>query len=310
MSNVLTNLFQTKVRPGLEKQYVATATSSWMENNARGVEYTGGKYVLMHELAVDGLGDYDRNLGYPRGSITGSKRQYELTADRGREFLIDAADNDETGFLVNGASVMAEFQRSHVIPEVDCYRYSKIYSLMADGDYSANIDNTAIAANDITDLLADDIAAIQDEMGTDVPLVIIMSGNTQKYFGRDFTRNLDYVSFMRGALYTKVRAIDMNPFIIVPSARLKTKYDFFDGVTTGQEKGGFQAAVDAADMKWIITPVTAPIAIAKIDKMRAFSPEEYQSANAWKVDYRLYHDLWMLPDGMRCTKIRTGNITE
>lgn len=310
MSNVLTNLFQTKVRPGLEQQYMATATSSWMENNAQGIEYTGGKYILMHELTVDGLGNYDRNLGYPRGSITGTKRQYELTMDRGREFLIDAADNDETGFLVSGASVMAEFQRSHVIPEVDCYRYSKMYSLVSASDYSANVDDTAIAAADITDLLADDIAAIQDDMGTDVPLVIIMSGETQKYFGRDFTRNLDYINFMRGALYTKVRAIDMNPFMIVPSARLKSAYDFYDGVSTSQEKGGYAAKSGAKDMKWIITPITAPIAVAKIDKMRAFTPDEYQQADAWKVDYRLYHDLWMRPQGMRCTKIRTGNITE
>ena len=308
MSNVLTNLFQTKVRPGLEQQYMATATSSWMENNARGIEYTGGKYVLMHELTVDGLGNYDRNLGYPRGSITGNKRQYELTMDRGREFLIDAADNDETGFLVSGASVMAEFQRSHVIPEVDCYRYSKMYSLLSASDYSTNIDDTAITAADITDLLADDIAAIQDDMGTDVPLVIIMSGETQKYFGRDFTRNLDYINFMRGELYTKVRAIDMNPFLIVP--RLKSGYDFYDGVSTSQEKGGYAAKSGAKDMKWIITPITAPIAVAKIDKMRAFTPDEYQQADAWKVDYRLYHDLWMLPQGMRCTRIRTGNITE
>ena len=82
-----------------------------MENNARGVQYNGGKYIVMSEMEVDGLGDYDRNLGYPRGSITGSKKQYELTKDRGREFVIDAADNDETGFLVTAASVMTQFQQ-------------------------------------------------------------------------------------------------------------------------------------------------------------------------------------------------------
>lgn len=310
MGNALTNLFQTKVAPGLYKQYMAGATTSWMENNAFGVEYRGGKYVLMHELQVDGLGNYDRNLGYPRGVITGSKKQYELTMDRGREFLIDAADNDETGFLVSGASAMAEFQRSHVIPEVDCYRYSKIYNIMSTGDYSDQVDDTAISAADITDMLVDDITEIQDEMGTDIPLVVIMSGKVQKYFGREFSRGLDMINFRRGALYTKVKAIDGNPFLIVPSARLKSKYDFLDGVSPDERAGGFKAAGGAKDMKWIITPITAPTAVAKIDKMRAFSPDEYQGAHAWKVDYRLYHDLWMLPDAQRCTKIRTGAISE
>lgn len=310
MGNTLTNLVQTKIRPGLYQQYIAGSTTSWMESNAFGVEYRGGKYVLMHELSVDGLGNYDRALGYPRGSITGSKKQYEMKMDRGREFLIDAADNDETGFLVSAANVAAEFQRAHVIPEVDCYRYSKIYSTIQEGDYSANISDEAITASDITDTLVDDIAEIRDDMGYDVPLVIIMSGKVQKYFGREFSRSLDYVNFARGALNTKVKAVDGNPFLIVPSARLKSAYDFYDGVTTGQTAGGFKAASGAEDIKWLITPVTGPVAIAKIDKMRAFSPEEYQDANAWKLDYRLFHDLWMLPDAQRCTRIRTGDITE
>lgn len=308
MSNALTNLMQTKVQPGLLQQYLQGATTSWMEGNARGVDYKGGKYVTMHEMSVDGLGNYDRNLGYPRGSITGAKKQYELTMDRGREFLIDAADNDETGFLVSSASVMAEFQQTHVIPEIDCYRYSKIYDLV-NTNAPSNVVSTSISAADITDTLLDDIADIRDNIGMDVPLVVIMSGITQKYFGREFSHSLDYVNFMRGTLNTKVKAIDGDPFVVVPSSRLKSKYDFYDGVTAGQTAGGFKAASGAVDIKWIITPVTAPIAVAKIDKMRSFSPDEYQGANAWKVDYRIFHDLWMLPKGIDNTIIRTGTIS-
>lgn len=308
MGNALTNLFQQKVQPGLYKQYMAGATTSWMENNAKGVEYRGGKYIMMSEMTVDGLGDYDRNLGYPRGAINGSKKQYELTMDRGREFLIDAADNDETGFLVSAANVMAEFQRMHVIPEVDSYRYSEIYNIMNTGDYSANISDTAITASKITDTLLGDIADVQDEIGSDIPLVVIMSGQTQKYFGKEFSRDLDLVNFRRGTLYTKVKAVDTNPFLIVPSARLKTQYDFLDGTSSDETAGGYKASATAKDMKWIITPITGPTAVAKIDKMRAFTPDEYQAADAWKVDYRIYHDLWMLPNAQACTLIRTGAI--
>lgn len=306
MSNALSNLYQQKVVPGLYQQYFQGLTSAWMENNAIGVEYTGGKYVIMHEMDVDGLGSYDRNLGFPRGNITGTKKQYELTMDRGREFLIDAADNDETGFLVNGAAVMAKFQQKHVIPEVDCYRYSKIYKEVST-QAAANVNDTAITAANITDTLLDDIAKMRDVCGG-TPLVIIMSGITQGYFGKDFDRSLDYMQFARGELFTKVKAIDGNPIQIVPSARLKTSYDYKDGVTSGQEAGGFAASAGAKDMKWIITPTTAPIAVGKIDKMRAFSPDEYQQADAWKVDYRLYHDLWMTPEACEFTLIRTGDI--
>ena len=49
------------------------------------------------------------------------------------------------------------------------------------------------------------------------------------------------INFRRGALYTKVRAIDGNPFLIVPSARLKSAYDFLDGVSPDERAGGFKA---------------------------------------------------------------------
>lgn len=311
MGNTLSNLVQTKITPGLYKQYIAGATTSWMEANARGVVYKGGKYVMMHEMEVQGLGDYDRNLGFPRGNITGSKKQYEMKKDRGREFLIDAVDSDETGFLVTAASVMAEFQRKHVIPEIDCYRYSQIYQIMKAGTYnSTNVKDDAISKAKIVMTLLEDIAQVQDEMGMDVPLMITMSRKTQMLLGQEFIHNLDYATFRAGALNTKVRSLDGNPINLVPSVRLYTQYDYHDGVTPDHEAGGFEKSSGAKEMKWIIMPVTAPIALAKVDNMRAFSPEEYQGAHAWKVDYRIFHDLWMLPDGQRCTVIRTGNITE
>nr|DAF76498.1 MAG TPA: major capsid protein [Caudoviricetes sp.] len=309
MGNSITQLFQTKVVPGLYRNFYAGLTSAWMENNAIGVEYHGGKYVIMHELDVDGLGNYDRNLGYPGGNISGSKQQFELTMDRGREFRIDAADNDETGFLVNAAAAMAKFQEKWVIPEVDSYRYSKIYKEVS-SKASGNILTEDVPAASITDQLIDDIAQLRDVISSATPLVVIMSGKTQKYFGREFTRNLDYMNFLVGQLNTKVKSIDGNPFMIVPSARLKTEYDFLDGITEGQQKGGFKAKTTAKDMLWQIVPATAPVAVAKIDKMRVFTPDDYQQAYAWKTDYRLYHDLWMTQDACNSTLIRTGSITE
>lgn len=306
MPNNITNLFQTKVVPKLYDQFQFGTTSSWMENNAIGVDYKGGKYVQMHAIDVDGLGDYDRNLGFPRGNIIGEKQQFEMTMDRGREFLIDAADNDETGFLLNVAAAMKKFQKKWVIPEVDSYRYSTIYKEVAKKK-AANILTGNITAASITDQLIDDIAQMRDIYG-DEPLMIIMSGLTQRYFGRDFDRNLSVIDFMAGNVHTKVKSLDGDPIKIVPSARFKTKYTFFDGTTSGEEAGGFEAASDALDMKWMIIPQSAPVAVGKIDKARVFDPDTYQGAHAWKTDYRLFHDLWMTQEACNTTLIRTGNI--
>ena len=37
-------------------------------------------------------------------------------------------DIDETGFVTTAAAVMGEFQRVHVVPEIDAYRISKLAS--------------------------------------------------------------------------------------------------------------------------------------------------------------------------------------
>jgi hypothetical protein len=95
----------------------------------------------------------------------------------------------------------------------------------------------------------------------------------------------------------------------MPSARMKSAYTFLDGITAGQEAGGFAAAQGAKDIKWIITPMNGPMAVMKLDKVRTFSPDENQQAYAWAVDHRVHHDLWMLPNAYNNTVIRTGTIS-
>ena len=79
---------------------------------------------------------------------------------------------------------------------------------------------------------------------------------------------------------------------------MKTAYTFYDGKTAGQEAGGFVTAENAQDINWIICMRNVPIAISKTDVTRVFDPMTNQKANAWKIDYRKYHDLWILDNAM------------
>ena len=47
-------------------------------------------------------------------------------------------------------------------------------------------------------------------------------------------------------------------------------------------------------MNFFICPTTTPIAVTKQDIMRIFSPEINQKLNAWQMDYRRFHDIWVL----------------
>ena len=67
-----------------------------------------------------------------------------------------------------------------------------------------------------------------------------------------------------------------------------------DGKTSGQETGGYVKGSTAKNVNFMIMPRTVPLAITKQDVMRIFDPLTNQKANAWAMDYRRYHDLWVL----------------
>lgn len=46
-------------------------------------------------------------------------------------------------------------------------------------------------------------------------------------------------------------------------------------------------------VNWLICPKSAPIAVSKTDNVKIISPEVNQFADAWDVDYRKYHDLFI-----------------
>lgn len=116
----------TNFQKALDVLAVREAVTGWMEANAGQVKYTGGAEVKIPKMSVQGLGDYDRDNGYLMGSATLEYETKKMTQDRGRKFQLDSMDVDETNFVTTASSVMGEFQRTKVIPEIDAYRLSKI----------------------------------------------------------------------------------------------------------------------------------------------------------------------------------------
>lgn len=290
----------------LDKQMLVGATSGWMEANASGVKYSGGDTVKMPEISIGGLAKYDRDTGFNQGSVSLKYTDYKLTQDRGRTFQLDAMDVDETNFVAAAGTVMGEFQRLQVIPEVDAFRYSKIAALAKTASHE-----TASFTPDKTSILEkldDEITKVQDIVGESEPLVIIMSMPIRTILNnsQDITKYLDTADFKAGAITTKVKTYNEIPILSVPSARMKTAYVFNDGTTGGQEAGGFKPDTSAKGINWIILSRRAPIAISKTDKIRIFEPNVNQKADAWKLDYRKYHDLWIPTNKLAGVWVNTG----
>jgi len=282
----------TLFQQSLDKQMLVGATSGWMEANATQVKYNGGDTVRMPEISTSGLAKYDRDKGFNQGAVTLKYEDYKLTQDRGRTFHLDAMDVDESNFIAAAGNVMGKFQRTQVVPEVDAYRYSKIAELAKKENH---ITEAEPAKTTILEMLDDEITKIQDVIGENSGLVIVMSTPVRTILNnaKDIQKYLDVGEFSAGELKTKVKTYNEIPILSAPSARMKTAYTFNDGSTNGQEKGGFEATKEAKAINWIIMAQTAPIAVSKTDKIRIFTPDVNQKADAWKLDYRKFHDLWI-----------------
>lgn len=273
----------------LDKQVLEGSTSGWMEENASQVIYNGGSEIKMPKMSLQGLGSYSRNSGYVSGAVTYSYETFTLTQDRGRRFRIDALDVDETGFGLAAANVASEFQRTQVIPEIDAYRYSKLAGAAGISETYTPDKSTVMST-----LLAQ-LSKVRDITGDEGDVVIVMSRPVydKLMLSGEISYAVDNAQFRQGELEFGVKTINGVPVIPVPSARMKTEYTFKTG-----DEGGFAAKDTAKDINWIICPKSAPIAVSKTDNVKIITPEANQFADAWDIDYRKYHDLF-IPDNKK-----------
>lgn len=285
--------YVTILQNQLDEMVTHKATSGWMENNAIQVNYEGGNSVEIGEISTTGLKDYDRDAGFTTGSVSLNFKKHTMTQDREQSFHIDRMDNAETNFLLNASAVMKDFQERHVIPEIDAYRYSAL-ATKAIGKGQTLSGYSPIVGDVFTKLL-DDLGVIEDLYGENANIVITMPGKVRRILemSDQFQRNVSLIDFTQGKVSTKVKAINEHAIITAPANLLKTKYLFRDGKTSGQETGGFAPDAAALDINWLITVQTAPLAISRTEKLRVFAPDINQKADAWKIDFRKYHDLWV-----------------
>lgn len=274
------------IQKTLDKAMIQGAVTGFMEGNASRIIYKGGNEVKIPKIYMDGLADYDRQKGFPEGEVTLAYQTMTMTQDRGRGFTIDPMDIDESGALDLVSFLAGEFQRTKVVPEVDAYRISRIVQL-------AGADRRAVyapAAGTILKKLTEDIGAVRDEIGTDEQLVIMLATPVATILNTstEISRKLDVTDFARGEITTRVKTLDGVPLLVAPSARMNSRITIVPG-----DKGGFTKAEGAAAVNYIIMPRSAPIAVSKTDNMRLFDPNTWQKANAWHMDYRKFHDLWI-----------------
>jgi len=113
-----------KYVPILDELYKLSALTAVLDAKPEWVkESMNANEILIPKLSLDGLGEYGRNTGFVAGDADFSWETHTFTQDRGRSFMIDAQDDEETINTAIGA-VSSQFIPDYVAPEVDAYRFA------------------------------------------------------------------------------------------------------------------------------------------------------------------------------------------
>lgn len=281
--------YNKKLTDTLDKVLVQKATTGFLADNALRSKFVGAKTVLIPEVGMSALADYDRDNGFTQGSISVTNTPFTLQQDRGRSFMLDAQDSDELGISNLIGQVTTEFVRTKVIPEMDAYVLSKLGGLAVTNAQTVDNGEDALAT------LQNAILKVKKANGYDEEMVAFVDDTFYAALlnSPSITRHLVVSEFKHGALNTKVTTFNGVPILPVDDTRMKTAYVFHDGVTAGQEEGGFVPAEAAKSIRLLAMPKNGASLVKKTEKTRTFTPEQNIHADAYRVNYRVYYDLFV-----------------
>ena len=296
--------YATIFSPVIDQALSVGMTSELMQADAADVKYEGGSSVKVATITAPGLGDYSRTSGYPSGAMTVEWTEYTFEKDRAAQVNIDKFDVDETNFVDTVANAVKTMKAENTDPEIDAYRYAKVFSAVAATSLLATQAPMAYytpAASTILGKLQDDMTAIQDLIGEAAPIVCYMSRSAYGVLAKstELTKQLQVLETNVNGVMTKVKGIDDMPIITVPSLRMRTSYTFNDGSSSF----GFAAAATAGRINWIIAPRGALKGVVKGDDVKVFDPSVNQLYSGWTIQFRLYHTLIVMSQKIASMRI-------
>ena len=218
--------FQSKLTGELDKALVQSAQTSFFADNAMRSKFVGARTVLIPDVDMQGLGNYDRDDGFVTGALTVSSESYTMAMDRGRSFQLDREDNDETGIANLAGQVMGEFVRTKVVPEMDAYVLSKLATLATTKSHTV----TGTPASQVYKMITEAINKVQAVAGYSEPLVCFVDSEIWAAMMNttELSRQLMVDDFKKGEINTKVKKLNDVPIIPVADDRMKTAYTFYD----------------------------------------------------------------------------------
>src|SRR5690606_3343086 len=216
----------------IQQQFQRELTSADMDIN-RSYRFIDAQTIKVPTITLSGYKDHSRDGSKNRGTVGNTFQAFTLTHDRNIEFYVDEMDVDETNQVLSAANITAVFNQEQAIPELDAFRYSKLYAeFVANG---GEVNTETLTEQNILQIF-DQMMEAMDEAA--VP----QSGRMLKVTPRVYTmlKNAEklqrFIDVSGGAknINRNVRSLDEVTIVTVPSDRMKTLYDFSEGFTPGE----------------------------------------------------------------------------
>lgn len=288
-----------KYLPVLDEQYSQLSKTAILDMPKEWVKSTmNAKKVKIAKYKSDKLGNYSRHSGFVAGYADLDWEEHEFKIDRGRSIQIDHEDNAETFGLAFG-KLAGTFQKDAVIPEMDAYRMA-VYSGGAGhkGSFVLGF-NSILDQIDHLDALMDD-----EEVPEEGRLIFVIPSVYESLINdASVQKKLDVNDAMSKALNKKIYNYNEHPIIKITSKRMYTAIRLLDGTSEGQEDGGYEQAPNGLPVGLLMINRDAVVQISKRVVARIWAPSKElaagtdgvnPNADAWKFDYRVYHDAWVL----------------
>lgn len=270
-----------KFQPILDEIYKASSLTARMDAKIKPVNFAGANVVQVFKTDPIGLGTYSRVSGYKAGQVVGAWETLTLATERGRAFVIDRMDDEETLGMAFG-TLASEFIRTEVAPEVDAYRFSKYASTGSINGTAADLDaNSIVAAIDAAKLELD-----KDEVPSEGRILYIsdqclswLEGKVSRFLANE------------NSVDKRVMRYSGMDVIMVPQTRFYTSVDLNAG--SAVDAGGYAKSAGAKDINFMVIHPSAVLQVVKHAALKVFTPEENQTTDGWLIQYRIYHDAFV-----------------
>jgi hypothetical protein len=280
--------YASKYAPELDKMITQEAKTGFMADNAFKAKFVGAKTVYLPEITLEGLGDYSRETGYAKGDVGLSFKDYTLTKERSKQMILDAQDADESGVADLAGKLVGEYTRTKVVPEIDAYALSKLHGYAADTKNGKAAHTKVYSASTAVKDLLDGINYVESANGYSNEAIVAMVDPvlySAIMTSTELQRMIIASDFKQGEVNLKVKSLNGVAIIPVSAERMHTVIKTTDT--------GFEPDTTSKTLHAVIMPKGAASLIKKVDKVNMFNPDEVEDMDAYKINFRLYYDLFV-----------------